>query len=161
MQMKQVAFAAAVALASLSASAATSTFIDNGGVHELAEFGSNSFTSLATLDIYNFTLGTAVTSLMSDVASVPVNPVFALTGTISLWNDTTNTLVGSYAFTDVTTSFGALTAGQYHYTVTASGPVGGSYSFGSYITPVPEPETYALMLAGLGVMGFVARRRKS
>jgi hypothetical protein len=28
------------------------------------------------------------------------------------------------------------------------------------ITPVPEPETYAMLLAGLGLMGFVARRRK-
>ncbi len=28
------------------------------------------------------------------------------------------------------------------------------------ITPVPEPETYAMMLAGLGLMGWVARRRK-
>ena len=27
-------------------------------------------------------------------------------------------------------------------------------------TPVPEPETYALFLAGLGAMGFVARRRR-
>ena len=28
------------------------------------------------------------------------------------------------------------------------------------LTLVPEPETYAMMLAGLGLMGFVARRRK-
>lgn len=27
--------------------------------------------------------------------------------------------------------------------------------------PIPEPETYALMLAGLAVVGFVARRRKA
>ena len=27
------------------------------------------------------------------------------------------------------------------------------------ITPVPEPETYALLLAGLGLLGFAARRR--
>jgi WD40 repeat protein len=31
---------------------------------------------------------------------------------------------------------------------------------GGTTNPVPEPETYALMLAGLGVLGFVARRRK-
>jgi hypothetical protein len=30
---------------------------------------------------------------------------------------------------------------------------------GVTVTPVPEPETLALMLAGLGVLGFVARRR--
>ncbi|MES3012480.1 MAG: PEP-CTERM sorting domain-containing protein [Pseudomonadota bacterium] len=29
------------------------------------------------------------------------------------------------------------------------------------ITPVPEPETYALLLAGLGVVGFMARRRRN
>jgi hypothetical protein len=27
--------------------------------------------------------------------------------------------------------------------------------------PVPEPETYALFMAGLGLMGFIARRRKN
>jgi hypothetical protein len=27
------------------------------------------------------------------------------------------------------------------------------------VSPVPEPETYALMLAGLGLVGFAARRR--
>jgi len=29
-----------------------------------------------------------------------------------------------------------------------------------YMMPVPEPETYAMLLAGLGLMGFVARRRQ-
>lgn len=29
------------------------------------------------------------------------------------------------------------------------------------VAPVPEPETYALMLTGLGLMGFMARRRKA
>ena len=47
---------------------------------------------------------------------------------------------------------------------TRSGTVG-AYTFSGnhqdqlYITPVPEPETYAMLLAGLGLMGFVARRR--
>jgi hypothetical protein len=29
------------------------------------------------------------------------------------------------------------------------------------LTPVPEPETYALMLAGLGLVGWMARRRRT
>lgn len=28
------------------------------------------------------------------------------------------------------------------------------------VTAIPEPETYAMLLAGLGLMGFVARRRQ-
>lgn len=36
---------------------------------------------------------------------------------------------------------------------------GGSESF--VATPVPEPETYAMLLAGLGLMSFVARRRRA
>jgi len=35
---------------------------------------------------------------------------------------------------------------------------GGSVNFAS---PVPEPDTYALMLGGLGILGFLARRRRS
>jgi len=42
----------------------------------------------------------------------------------------------------------------------------GGYSFGDPVVgyfvvyaPVPEPETYAMMLAGLGLMGLVAKRR--
>ena len=39
---------------------------------------------------------------------------------------------------------------------------GGSYggTFNLNLAPVPEPETYGMMLAGLGVLGFLARRRK-
>jgi hypothetical protein len=31
----------------------------------------------------------------------------------------------------------------------------------AYIAAVPEPETYAMLLAGLGLVGFAARRRKA
>jgi hypothetical protein len=31
----------------------------------------------------------------------------------------------------------------------------------TYAQPVPEPETYAMLLAGLGLVGAIARRRKS
>ena len=35
----------------------------------------------------------------------------------------------------------------------------GSYDFSIQAAPVPEPETYAMMLAGLGAIGFMLRRR--
>lgn len=41
-----------------------------------------------------------------------------------------------------------------------SDTVGSSLDKVSLTTAVPEPETYALMLAGLGALAFVARRRK-
>jgi hypothetical protein len=37
--------------------------------------------------------------------------------------------------------------------------ISGTLTVGS-ITAVPEPETYAMLLAGLGLLGFAARRRK-
>jgi hypothetical protein len=35
-----------------------------------------------------------------------------------------------------------------------------TYHIEMVTAPIPEPETYALMLAGLGLVGFMARRRK-
>ena len=39
------------------------------------------------------------------------------------------------------------------------GMIGMTYHLGS-LAPVPEPETYAMLLAGLGLLGLAARRRK-
>ena len=63
-------------------------------------------------------------------------------------------------------SYDGLGAGTYELSVHGTlnhGFKGNSYggNFVTELTPVPEPETYALMLAGLGAVGFVARRRRS
>jgi hypothetical protein len=65
-------------------------------------------------------------------------------------------------------AFGSGFAGNYvGLAAAASDATGGLETFyvanSSTVTPVPEPGTYAMLLAGLGVMGFVARRsaRKS
>jgi hypothetical protein len=59
---------------------------------------------------------------------------------------------------DVTTF--ALAAGNYSFK--AIGPVSGSGYYGfesSIVSSVPEPESYALFLAGLGMIGLIARRK--
>lgn len=55
-----------------------------------------------------------------------------------------------------------LAGGSYYFLLsgTAEGTLGGQYLFTANTTaPVPEPESYALMLAGLGLIGFVGKRR--
>lgn len=43
-----------------------------------------------------------------------------------------------------------------------TGPLslGSTELYYSYVNPVPEPETYAMLLSGLGLLGFLAKRRK-
>jgi hypothetical protein len=63
-------------------------------------------------------------------------------------------------------SFKKITAGSYYLTVegTQKGAGNGSYTLNIAATPataVPEPEAYAMMLAGLGLIGFAARRKQA
>jgi hypothetical protein len=56
--------------------------------------------------------------------------------------------------------FGSVTPPHTGECTTGSGPecLAGSANFQGNV--IPEPETYALMLAGLGVIGYVSRRRR-
>jgi hypothetical protein len=68
--------------------------------------------------------------------------------------------VGGAAFSASSTF--TLNAGSYYYAVTGMGKPG-SYNLSSAAVaavPVPEPETYAMLAAGLGMIGFVAARRR-
>jgi len=51
----------------------------------------------------------------------------------------------------------------YYVNVTGvtSGSLGGAYNGAIQLAPVPEPETYAMLLAGLGLMGAIVRRRST
>lgn len=76
-------------------------------------------------------------------------------------------LSGNWAFNGASgniTNSVALSTGKYYYQVTGQGTglAGGMYTLTSTVAavPVPEPETYAMMLAGLGALGFLASRRR-
>lgn len=72
------------------------------------------------------------------------------------------TSVSDGALEEFTLNSGVLAAGDYYLQVNGLvvGKAGGKYSADITLSPVPEPETYAMMLAGLGLLGFSARRRK-
>lgn len=76
---------------------------------------------------------------------------------------------GSYGAAFVTASGGTaagaearlisnLTSGNAYFNIHTSTFGGGEIR--AFVTVVPEPETYALMLAGLGLLGWTARRRQ-
>jgi len=129
-----------------------------------------SFSEFATFMVpagYNMVNGAANTYALS--ITLP-NPIGLITiGSISNFN--MDIVDGSPVLPGATqASLGAggsvlnlgLTPGMYHlhFTGMVNG-AGGQYSAAINATPVPEPETYAMLLAGLGAVGFLARRRKN
>jgi hypothetical protein len=72
---------------------------------------------------------------------------------------------GAFLFEDLTLTADQVQNGTWQIKWVNNGGQNPDYSNSSLwvrdVTPVPEPETYALLLAGLGIVGFMARRRKS
>ncbi len=175
MKLRFVSAAAIAALTSVGAFAVT------GPVSPVAPAPSASFANTvvgAFTDIWQFNLGSP-----SIVAASLTNVE------VSIFGNSTGGILGLHAWLNGTEIFGsisssttypfgpgnpltittqvkaggvALPAGvNYELKISGTGITGTSASYGGNLvaTPVPEPETYAMMLAGLGALGFLARRR--
>jgi hypothetical protein len=174
---KSAVGAAALAVASLSAQAAV---FDLGALTPgvMKNFnGGVVGNSVVFGDIYSFSLGSAAGETQYGVIDLPF-PFFGLGTSLSY--------AALYANPDgVTTGFNGdeglpmekvfgdanneinftrspTSAGSYFLVVSGvtTGTNGGAYSGSILATaPIPEPESYAMLLAGLGVMGAIAMRR--
>ncbi len=112
-------------------------------------------------DVYTFSLGTAST-LYGSAVSLDVEPYLGLAGFSVVLQDSMFNVVGTDSSPSDGFSFGILSSGSYALTFIgqSTGTAGGSYGGSIYAVPVPEPETYALMLGGLAAIGFLANRRR-
>lgn len=82
----------------------------------------------------------------------PTDSIFSANGTLNSQ--------GSFGESGFTYSFTNNTDGLVERWFTVSATTVTEFQHG-VAAPVPEPETYAMMLAGLGVVGLMARRRKA
>jgi len=162
MKLKTLAAASAVALTALSSHAADTAW----GQHDLLESALGLTAGGIIFDTFSFSLG-----VQSDVAS-SVSALGSIgAGTYSLFSVGGDGLVGTsddvgfgaWTFAGAPTVHNvSLAAGNYYYSVfgTAQGVAAYSINSAASAAPVPEPETYALLGAGLGVIGFLVSRRR-
>lgn len=156
MKLKTIA-AAVAAFTALSSQAASWDW----GTHDSFEYGGSAVAAGAIFDTYSFSL---------DMTSVVESGVMSfgniIGGAYSLYSYGTDGMfgtaddVGIGAWTFGTNNTVTLDAGSYYYTVLGGATRPSGYTIGSLAAPVPEPETYALLAAGLGIIGFVASRRR-
>lgn len=114
-----------------------------------------------TLDSYGITGPGPLKYSLFDITS-PLSDVRATGNDLNIYNDLmSGPTYGSFSYTDAdegeirsialnSAGIGALNSA-----------FGGEFGIGGSVAPIPEPETYAMLLAGLGLIGWVARRRKS
>lgn len=76
------------------------------------------------------------------------------------FSSTTSVPVGGFTSLDISNTSLTLSASGGTFSNIVSSPQNKlEYSFSA--TPVPEPETYAMLLSGLGALGWLVRRRRS
>jgi len=116
-------------------------------------------------DVYSFTpVDPGTLSGYAVANNVDGYNILGLTVTLQ---DSSFAVVGTDSTPDTGFNFGGLPSGTYALNLLgfATGSSGGFYA-GGFIaetipTVVPEPQAYALMLAGLGIVGFAVRRRRA
>jgi len=164
MKIKKLASAVVIALSSLAANAAvTGPVIATNPVYVTGAFTDASFANVL-LDTFILSVVSEVSGDLRYASFIP----FATGPQIALPTVTFETVSAVNTVSSVTTvvnvsgdhfTFSNLAAGSYN--LLAAGSVSGFNFIGAQFTvsAVPEPETVAMLLAGLGLVGGFARRR--
>ena len=112
---------------------------------------------------YALTLGT---NLFSFTTRMAVGSLLTYNASFYAQVTAFQNIANGMASGDASTAYDALNTARTYFTVLTAGSTmswasGHDYSAPVAVTPVPEPSTYALMLAGLGLVGWIARKRKA
>lgn len=149
MKLRSIALAAALAVSSIPAFAVSGDLGELSGTPE--GFG-NFFATGAGVFSDTFTFSIASSQVVSGMTGWAGIGSFGLVLLDSMGDTVaTDTSPGAFSF--------SLGAGSYALNFVGFGAAPGSF-YGGSVTAVPEPETYALMLAGLGIIGFIGARRR-